>query len=82
MERRTVLVFAKFPEPGRVKTRLAATLGEVEAAGVYRRLVDRVFEILRQAPHDRVVVLFDPPDAGVAVRDWLRPALEGMPRSS
>jgi len=34
-----VIVFAKAPEPGRVKTRLIPTLGEAGAAALHRRLV-------------------------------------------
>src|SRR5260370_776590 len=33
---RTVLVFVKYPEPGRVKTRLAATISVERAAELYR----------------------------------------------
>ncbi len=35
-----VVVFARAPLPGKVKTRLAATLGAVQAADVYRTLLD------------------------------------------
>lgn len=41
--RRAVLLFVKFPEPGKVKTRLAATLGAEAAAAIYRRLVAEVW---------------------------------------
>ena len=34
-----IVVFAKAPEPGRVKTRLIPTLGEAGAAALHRRLV-------------------------------------------
>ena len=33
-----LLVFLKYPEPGKVKTRLAAQIGAAQAAEVYRRL--------------------------------------------
>lgn len=36
-----IVVFAKAPLPGRVKTRLAATIGTVEAARLHLRLVER-----------------------------------------
>jgi glycosyltransferase A (GT-A) superfamily protein (DUF2064 family) len=41
--RRAILVFVKYPEPGRVKTRLAATVGPERAAEIYRKLVSEVF---------------------------------------
>jgi rSAM/selenodomain-associated transferase 1 len=36
-----IIVFAKAPQAGRVKTRLAATLGDAGAAKLHARLVDR-----------------------------------------
>ena len=36
-----IVVFAKAPQPGRVKTRLAARIGEVAAARLHSRLVER-----------------------------------------
>jgi rSAM/selenodomain-associated transferase 1 len=40
---RTILVFVKFPEPGRVKTRLAQTIGMARAAEMYRAWIGQVF---------------------------------------
>jgi rSAM/selenodomain-associated transferase 1 len=70
---RAILLFAKAPVPGRVKTRLAATLGATEAAAIYRRLTETV---CRRLPCDVAIrVLFDPPDAAAAMAQWLRPLL-------
>lgn len=44
-----VLVFARAPEPGRVKTRLAPVLGGVGAAALHRRLVAHALEHAREA---------------------------------
>lgn len=41
-----IVVFAKAPEPGRVKTRLAAGVGAVEAARIYERMVAMLLERL------------------------------------
>jgi glycosyltransferase A (GT-A) superfamily protein (DUF2064 family) len=40
---RAVLIFLRFPEPGRVKTRLARTLGPARAAALYREWIGIVF---------------------------------------
>lgn len=40
-----ILIFAKAPEPGRVKTRLASFLGDEGAAAIYHRLL--VFQVAR-----------------------------------
>lgn len=70
---RCVLVFVRAPERGRVKTRLAAAIGEEAALRVYRRLAEHT---LRAASHlaaegARVRVHHTPADAGDAVRAWL-----------
>jgi rSAM/selenodomain-associated transferase 1 len=39
-ERRVVIVFARLPQLGRVKSRLAAALGEATALAIYRELLD------------------------------------------
>jgi rSAM/selenodomain-associated transferase 1 len=67
---RVILLFLKFPEPGRVKTRLAAAMGAENAAKAYRCLVA---EVCRQlAEEDDLLVLFDPPDRELDVAAWLR----------
>jgi rSAM/selenodomain-associated transferase 1 len=43
----TILVFARYPEAGKVKTRLAATAGEEQAAALYRRWIGEVFAALQ-----------------------------------
>jgi rSAM/selenodomain-associated transferase 1 len=56
----TVLVFLKYPRPGRVKTRIARTTGEEQAALLYREMIEIVFAQLQEVrPHCRVVGYFD-----------------------
>jgi rSAM/selenodomain-associated transferase 1 len=78
VQRRAVLVFLKLPVAGRVKTRLAATLGDVRAVEVYRRLVERVFTNLAVADIDEVRVMYDPPDEEEKIRHWLAPIIENV----
>ncbi len=80
--RGTVLVFLKYPEPGRVKTRLAATVGPVRAAALYRAMIDTVLDLLQPIrPRTRLVGFFDgaPEDAFAEWRGrtdewWPQPA--------
>lgn len=66
-----VLLFAKAPRPGYVKTRLAREVGPERAAAIYRDLGNRV---LRQiAPVSALTVWYDPPDALSDMRAWLGP---------
>ncbi len=45
----TIALFAKFPSPGRAKTRLIPAVGEKGAALVHRRLVERTLETMRDS---------------------------------
>ena len=66
-----VIVFAKVPEKGRVKTRLAATIGEEAAVNAYRKLAE---ETLRQLPESVEIWISYAPgtlEAEEAMRDWL-----------
>lgn len=67
-----VLVFVRAPQPGRVKTRLAATIGAGPALRVYRRLAEHaVAQALALAPEVSVRIHFTPAEAGAVVRGWL-----------
>lgn len=52
-------MFAKFPEPGRVKTRLASAIGPSRAAELYRAFVEDLVAKFRGAA-DRRVLAFAP----------------------
>ena len=64
-----IALLLKAPQGGAVKTRLAATLGETEAARIYRWLAERQLTALpRSWPTN---VHFDPPDAHDEMVRWL-----------
>ena len=65
-----VLVFVKYPTPGRVKTRLAEELGGERAAELYKRFVTDILETLGDLDM-RLKILFSPPDAEQEFRLWL-----------
>ncbi|MDF1739203.1 MAG: TIGR04282 family arsenosugar biosynthesis glycosyltransferase [Verrucomicrobiales bacterium] len=73
---RAILVFLKLPVPGRVKTRLAKSIGDEAAAAAYEKLVTRVFECCGEASADRIVIAFDPAEKVDEVKAWLAPRLE------
>lgn len=78
-ERRLLLVFAKEPVPGRVKTRLARDVGSGEAARIYRAMGRRVVDRVRVGSY-RTRVCFDPPEARKAVSAWLGREVEYRPQ--
>ncbi len=67
-------MFAKFWAPGQVKTRLAASIGAVQAAHLHHAFVETLLERFRHAG-DRRSVVFTPADRGrefaaLAGDDW------------
>ncbi len=70
---RALILFAKFPRPGEVKTRLGKDIGHDQAAMVYRQLAERVFELGERAmAHGIQVFLFYASTADEsAVRQWV-----------
>lgn len=75
----TLVVFAKAPRPGEVKTRLARGLGthgspdHGAAAALYRRMGRLVVDNVAEAPAI-LTVCYDPGDAKPEMREWLGPA--------
>lgn len=69
---RRIVVFGKYPEPGRVKTRLAASVGDVEAARVYADLFVQTLKTV-DAGRDgaETIVQYAPPGSVNAFRRWL-----------
>lgn len=77
--RRCVLVFARAPVLGRVKTRLAAGLPEPQVLRLYRCMVEDTVDMLRSVDAD-IVVQFHPHNAGETMRSWLGPLAAYRPQ--
>ncbi len=75
---RLILLFVKWPEPGRVKTRLARDTGDPRAVEIYRELVATVIDRLPAAEFEELRICFDPPERLREVREWLSPRLERL----
>jgi rSAM/selenodomain-associated transferase 1 len=69
-KKRCILFFVKYPEKGRVKTRLAADIGEQAAVDIYSRFVTDLLETLGKTGVDTRVCIF-PSEKEAAWRDWL-----------
>lgn len=68
--RSMVLVFAKAPRAGDVKTRLASGVGDAAAAGIYRRMGRAVIDQLAGV-RAGITVCYAPCGAEDEVREWL-----------
>ena len=73
-----LIVFAKTPRVGTVKTRLAASIGEVAACDAYRLMVDTLLGRIK--PLDHVELRFTPDDGASEARQWLRKTWRARPQ--
>ncbi|RPI26250.1 MAG: glycosyltransferase [Acidobacteria bacterium] len=74
-----LLVFAKKPIPGTVKTRLAKDIGDEEAARLYRLMAERTWSRTAASGYDRWMV-FEPPTEREAMQAWLPGAESYVPQ--
>ena len=66
-----IVVFLKWPEPGRVKTRLAANVGDAKAVAIYRALVREVGRLLAQCQREELAICFTPADKAGSIQEWI-----------
>jgi rSAM/selenodomain-associated transferase 1 len=78
--RPTLVVFVKEPRPGRVKTRLAAGIGRVDAAWWYRHATARLIARVARDRRWRTVLAVTPDAEGLRSRVW--PPPQSVPRSA
>ncbi len=67
----TLIIFVKYPEPGKVKTRLAEDLGDVQAARIYSIMTHRIIEKTLDPHNYSTVIFYDPADKEREIRRWL-----------
>jgi len=78
-----LLYFVKYPEPGRVKTRLAKTMGTERAAKIYRELAEanlKIISSLSPQPFS-IVITFAPPEAQKKIKTWLSGPYDYWPQT-
>jgi hypothetical protein len=80
VQRNCLSIFVKVPCPGFVKTRLAAELGEAQAAQVYRHLAHTT--CLRLREHRPTELAYTPDDAEPEITAWLQPGWTARPQGA
>jgi hypothetical protein len=60
-----LIIFAREPLPGKVKTRLAAAIGDAAAAGLYKAMLQDVLAISRKLMDVQTVVFWDCEESGL-----------------
>jgi hypothetical protein len=66
----TLIVFARAPRPGQVKSRLAVDVGDEEAARIYAEMGRGIVEGVVGGGY-RTIIAYDPPDAEHDIVAWL-----------
>lgn len=66
-----LLIFLKYPEPGKVKTRLSQDIGKDKAAEIYSWMAETVVHDLAKSNLHETIIFFDPPERKKEVEDWL-----------
>src|ERR1700741_747851 len=67
-----LLVFVKYPEPGKVKTRLAKSIGKEKAARIYSAMAKTVIHTVSKSREYKTIIFFDPPERKNDVKNWLQ----------
>lgn len=68
-----LIVFVKYPYPGRVKHRLSKHIGKVNAAKIYKEIAETIVKriIPLKGEHYTVEICFTPKKAEKLVKEWL-----------
>jgi rSAM/selenodomain-associated transferase 1 len=75
-----LIIFAKEPRPGQVKTRLSPPLSLQEAAQLYHSFLVDILEEMSRGPEMRLAVAFSPPGAEAIFRGLSPPGTDLFPQ--
>lgn len=75
-----LLFYVKWPEPGKVKTRLAKSLGHMHAVGLYKCFILDMLSTFKNNPQP-VCICYDPKEAKHKFEHWLGKGYHYMPQS-
>jgi rSAM/selenodomain-associated transferase 1 len=70
-KKNTLIVFLKYPEAGKVKTRLAKDVGDQRAAEIYSQMSKTIIENVLDVSGYRTIIFYNPPEKENEIRDWL-----------
>ncbi len=70
LDDRCLLFFVKYPEKGKVKSRLAAVIGDDSAVSVYKNLVAQMLSTVKEGSFPLYICFF-PKNAQKPIKNWL-----------
>jgi len=71
MDRAALILFVKYPQEGKVKTRLGKHIGYDRAARLYREFAQTSVQRFSRIPGVDFTIYFDPPEEEKPMRAWL-----------
>ncbi|MFQ5675492.1 MAG: TIGR04282 family arsenosugar biosynthesis glycosyltransferase [bacterium] len=74
------MIFVKYPEPGKVKTRLGSEIGFQEAASLYRLFMEQTFELAQRSSAEKKYVAFAPGDREASFSEIIPESFELVPQ--
>ena len=69
-----LITFLKYPEAGKVKTRLAKEVGQKRAADIYSHMAKEIVEDISASKNYQTIIFFDPPDKKNEIKTGLERA--------
>lgn len=78
-DRECIIIFTKFPVPGKVKTRLAPTLTKLQACGLYKNMVEATLQKARKTGKE-VFVCYYPATSRFDFMKWLGKGIKYIPQ--
>lgn len=81
-DKNTLVIFARMPRPGKVKTRLGQAIGMEQAAEIYKGFAEHAFALGRQLrEHGSVVhVFYDPDGSRDEMIEWVGANVDLVPQ--
>ncbi len=67
----TLIIFIKYPQAGKVKTRLAKDIGDNEAAKIYSQMTKTIIEKTIDTANYNTFIFYDPPEKEQDIKKWI-----------
>ncbi len=67
----TLIIFLKYPQAGKVKTRLAKDVGNQRAAEIYSEMSKTIVDNVSGSSEYQTAIFFDPPEKENEIRNWI-----------
>lgn len=70
-KKNVLIIFLKYPEAGKVKTRLAKDIGKDEAARIYSQMALNIIESVFAPKSYNTIIFYDPPEKEQEIKNWI-----------